>query len=107
MGTVIFRNPPVRQGVPGIWEPVLRELMERPGEWGLIRETDTVEKAYRHTANLRHARLVKIPAGFWEFTARTNGGNGEVYGRFLGSSPEALAFYMGRRGVKYVTEVGA
>lgn len=105
-GSVIWRDPPPQQGVPGVWEPVLRQLMERPGEWGLIRGTDTVAKAYRHTANLRHARLIKMPEGYWEFTARkTVFGGGEVYGRYLGSSPETLAHHMGRRGTKRLSVV--
>lgn len=94
MSSVIWRDPPVHQGVPGVWEPVLRELMTRPGYWAVIRKTDDVEKAYRHTANLRHARLIKVPAGFWEFTARKNGEGGEVYGRYLGANASELALHM-------------
>jgi hypothetical protein len=103
--SVIWRDPPTAQGAPGVWLPVLEELKARPGSWAVIRSCNTVAKAYKHTANLRHARLTQIPHGYWEFSARKTEAGGDVYGRYLGATPEEAARITGLRGVKHLTAV--
>lgn len=103
--SVIWRDPPTAQGAPGVWFPVLEELRTRPGSWAVIRQCESVGQAYKHTANLRHARLIKIPTGYWEFSARKTATGGDVYGRYLGATPEEVAQITGLRGVKQLTSI--
>ncbi len=65
-------------------EPIKAARKEHPKEWAVIR---TFKKNGRHWTAARNLTygLLKIPAGRWEFVARTNAaGEHNVYARYLG-----------------------
>jgi hypothetical protein len=58
---------------------LLTPLLQHPGKWAMVRTADTTQKASGMAASLRKDNA-KIPAGKWEFAARS----GEVFARYVG-----------------------
>lgn len=64
-------------------------LRERPGEWAMIKTTETSSAARSSAAQIRSAVLVAYrPAGSFGATARTVDGEHRVYARYLGEAVE-------------------
>lgn len=65
-------NPPTHRG--RLWVELLTPVMDRPGEWALVRSYDRPEAAQQGAKYLRDSasgrRRGRVPAGQWEFTSR-------------------------------------
>lgn len=76
------------RGRPRVWESLLTPLLDRPGQWAIVREYDRPESAEWAARKLRHAgrrprgtpNLLVIPPGRFDFIS----GNGRLYARYLG-----------------------
>lgn len=80
---IVWEDPAPRRtgrgGQFGIWIERLSPLLEHPGRWAVVLESETPSRAYGIAHNLSHHRL-RVPPGEWEYTARGN----KVYARYLG-----------------------
>lgn len=71
-------DPPVRRrrGRPRgrVWAPLLEPVMERPGQWALVRQYPDALRARTAIAGLnqstRGGGTLVIPPGRWEFCSR-------------------------------------
>ncbi|GAU66688.1 hypothetical protein SSP35_03_03360 [Streptomyces sp. NBRC 110611] len=62
-----------------------RQLRERPGEWAVVRRTETSDQAGAAAQAIRDGRLRAYrPTGAFEATARTVVGEHRVYARYVG-----------------------
>lgn len=79
-----FREPPAAMrnhpGRPGEWPPVLEQLRERPGEWAVLRSTESgaTEASVRSTQQYLTARYGDLG---YEFVSRKEGAVVYLYGR--------------------------
>lgn len=77
-----WRDPPRRGGSgtsADLWSVRLRPLMDRPGEWAMVRRFNVAATTATKASQLRNGRL-SIPDGEWEFAAR----GVELFARYLG-----------------------
>lgn len=81
MNDIEWRDPPSAYSgrKAGDWANVLLPLMERPGQWAMVRRYENKASCQASAYALRNRRL-KYPAGSWEFVAR----DGELFVRYLG-----------------------
>jgi hypothetical protein len=60
-------------------------LRERPGEWAMVRTAATSNAARSAASQIREGRLTAYrPAGEFDATSRTVGGEFRVYARYVG-----------------------
>jgi len=87
--------PPQRRGrKSGVWIGRLQPLTEDPGEWYVVAKgnyANISRKAWLLGKKEDGVDKVKKPEGYWEFTTRHTGFDGEtklgaLYARFLGTS---------------------
>ncbi len=78
--TVKWEEPPIVG--PGVWESRLLPLIDRPGEWAVVYETDKTATAHTIRNQLLAGRY-GLPSGRWEFKARKTGAGGKIYARYL------------------------
>lgn len=85
MDEIDFRDPPPsdRSTRTGAWMGRLSPLVDHPKRWACVYTASTPATAGRTAGNLKQ-RLLKYPAGQWEFTCR----GVEVFARYMG--PDVL-----------------
>lgn len=81
---LIWKDPPPAKeaGRTRVWDPLLRALRERPGEWALLRTAGTKYSAKGMVGNLRQRR-VTLTVDVAEYEFRYDGA--DIYGRYVGS----------------------
>ena len=67
----------------GVWWDRLAPLLERPGTWAVVYETDQASTARKYASNLTSGRY-NLPPGRFEFRGQERDGNGAIYARYLG-----------------------
>lgn len=86
--TLKWEEPPVTG--PGVWEARLLPLIDRPGEWAVVYETDKPATAHVIRNQLIAGRYgLPEVSGAWEFKARKAAKGGKIYGRYL--EPKEIA----------------
>lgn len=84
---ITWKEPPMAG--KRVWYGLLKEVMERPGEWAHVR-TMKRRSGYATVSKLRNHDnpdvRIAIPAGEWEFEGREVEGVDatEIYARYLG-----------------------
>lgn len=88
--SLTFEDPPEttrKAGRKGMHKEAAEELRSRPGEWAIVSAYATGTSA---AAMARHIMSGAVsaykPAGSFQATARTVGGEARVYARFVGES---------------------
>lgn len=84
MSEIIWEEPPVNRRAPeSRWVQKIKELMERPNQWGKIAE-GKLSTMYTTAANLRHRRI-QYPEGDFEFVGRKiDDETGGIWAKYLG-----------------------
>lgn len=89
MSEIRWEEPPphVRGGgAEAKWPKRLSPLLDHPKRWAVVYESENSARAYSMSSALRSS--IALPVGTtrdqWEFVARTTGGKGCVYARYLG-----------------------
>jgi hypothetical protein len=73
--------PPREAGRKGVWEDILKPLLDNPGIWGHIRECESVDQATDTVQNLNQRKVrIPQPQDNWEFVARDS----DIYGIYHG-----------------------
>ena len=85
MNEVVWKDPPPspRFGSDFSWPETLSVLVERPGQWALVKTYDSATSAQSVKTYLRKSKTIQ-KLGRFEFTVRSAGEKGELYARFLG-----------------------
>ena len=71
------------RGKTGIWIERLRPLLERPGVWAKVHQTDESQQASNAAAAIRRGSVI-LPPGLWDAHARKLNGEHWVVACFLG-----------------------
>lgn len=83
---IVWKDPPPlsKYGAHGIWERRLAPLVERPGEWAVVKETAKTNTSIAAQLRRRVYRI-PFPSHEWEFVQRSSDHNTiEIYARYLG-----------------------
>ncbi len=85
--TVKWEEP--RLTGPGVWEARLLPLIDRPGDWAVVYETDKPATAHVIRSQLVTGRYgLPDVRGTWEFKARKAAEGGKIYARYLEAKSE-------------------
>jgi hypothetical protein len=92
MTAIRFEEPPLSARPPYSKRASTKDaalLMERPGEWAVIREPASRMAAYAMAYQIRRGILAGFrPAGAFEAMGRTVNGTYRVYARYIGTDGE-------------------
>lgn len=69
------------------WKDIVDQLKQRPGEWAIVAEPATPERARWTASNLNNGRYPPMPkdAGFEIRISAPSGGPYRVYARYVGN----------------------
>lgn len=106
--TITWQDPPPIAGPrhpQAIYIEILRRVLERPGEWALIR-SGSVDAMHGAAQRLR-LRQYHVPPGLWEFSVRSfrrgvhvgRGGTANLYARYLGDEAQHDSPYISQSAV--------
>lgn len=85
--TIDFMGPPPQATTGSRHAEIAAALKQRPGEWAVVRRTDTANKSGAAAQAIRSGRLrAYAPTGAYEAVARTVDGEHRVYARYVGGA---------------------
>jgi hypothetical protein len=73
-----WRDPP-RSARKSVWSEILSPLLDRPGEWAMVRRYPAHGHASSAAYALRHGNIER-PPGKWDFVPV----HGELFARYIG-----------------------